>query len=569
MKNSFEIGSLLDDRYKILDVLGIGGMGKVYKALQVNLDRIVAIKVPSRTVINNPEFLARFIREGRTCAKVSHGNIVAIHDVHSTGDRPYIVMEYAHGQPLNHFLREESTTLFVSDLLDIIEQICTGLAAAHAANIVHRDIKPANIVITFDNHAVKIMDFGIARVTDVQSVTTTGSIMGTPYYMAPEQIRGDTVCGATDIYALSCIVYRLFTGFLVFRGEVTNLIYHHTSTPPTPPSKVNPMLPKAIDKVLIRGLEKKIVDRFQSPLEFHRELRKALRPLQSIPYSQVFDAEEAASTEHSSSRIGANDETQTLAPHPAAGPAPQFSEFGAARTMGLQNLQSASDSAMELMEENTDSNPEVIIETTDSPEVEPDPVVSERESFTVPDSVTTDDDIETKMGISAAAKTRTRWAPAITFGFVLALVLVAIVFKAFPPDRTLKVTFEKAPVDGYTEDPLQSEDGGVPVVAQTSVARIGLLGFDQARTWQVGDDLTLICYAQNMADDAMNQTASMVWNLRMLDKGQTVDSRITELPMPRYSYRFDKPGDYKLTIDAAGRSALKFESPLTLEFTVQ
>jgi len=203
----FAPGEILDGRYEIRGAIGAGGMGRVYRAQQLNLDRAVAIKVPSQAVLENPQYLTRFIREAQACAKVAHENIVAIYDV-KEGDSPYIVMEFVNGLPLHRFLKEEHTAVFVQDLLDIISQICEGLAAAHAKGVVHRDIKPGNIVITANTQRVKIMDFGIARVADTPSMTSTGSMMGTPYYMAPEQIRGEPVGPETDIYALACLVYR-------------------------------------------------------------------------------------------------------------------------------------------------------------------------------------------------------------------------------------------------------------------------------------------------------------------------------------------------------------------------
>ncbi|NQU43267.1 protein kinase [bacterium] len=285
--HDFQKDQVLDGRYEILGVLGSGGMGRVYKARQLNLDRVVAIKVPSEAVLHNEEFLARFIREGQTCAQVSDDHIVQIYDVH-TGEHPYLVMEYVDGMPLNQFLRDQHTTLFVSDLLDIIGNVCQGLAAAHARGIIHRDIKPGNIAITRETHRVKVMDFGIARVSDQTSLTTAGSMMGTPYYMAPEQIRGEEVSPATDLYALACVVYHLFTGRLVFEGDVATLIYKHISDEPKPPCEINPMLPPAANTVILRGLQKNPEDRYASTLEFHRELRKALRSISHLPYSQIF-----------------------------------------------------------------------------------------------------------------------------------------------------------------------------------------------------------------------------------------------------------------------------------------
>ena len=280
-------GTILDERYEIQGLLGSGGMGRVYKARQLNLDRDVAIKVPSQAVLENEQYLTRFIREAQACARVAHENIVAIYDV-KEGAEPYIVMEFVNGLPLHRFLKEERTAVFVQDLLDIIRQICEGLAAAHARGVVHRDIKPANVVITNDTQRVKIMDFGIARVADTTSMTGTGSMMGTPYYMAPEQIRGEPVSAATDIYALSCLVYQLFTGRPVFEGEVATLVFLHISQEPVDPCKLNPMLPRETSDTLLRGLRKSPEDRYQTTMEFHRQIRRSLRSVAQLPYTQVF-----------------------------------------------------------------------------------------------------------------------------------------------------------------------------------------------------------------------------------------------------------------------------------------
>jgi serine/threonine-protein kinase len=281
------VGEILDGRYEVLSLLGRGGMGSVYKARQLNLDRIVAIKVPSDRVLANPDFAKRFIREAHLCAKVSHPHIVAIFDVRE-GEQPYIVMEFVDGMPLNQYLHEEATTLFVSDLLEIVGQVCEGLDAAHARHIVHRDIKPANIAVMSGTQQVKIMDFGVARASDAASMTTDGSMLGTPYYMAPEQVQGGEVGPATDLYALAGVVHYLLTGRHVFQGEVATLLYMHVSTPPIAPSRVNPMLPPEVDGVLLRALDKSPQARQSSCQEFWRALCKAMRPVAQLPYSQMF-----------------------------------------------------------------------------------------------------------------------------------------------------------------------------------------------------------------------------------------------------------------------------------------
>lgn len=285
--SDLETGSILDGRYEILGVLGTGGMGCVYKARQLHLDRLVAIKVPSAAIRENMEFLARFIREARACAKIAHDHIVAIYDVHS-GQRPYIVMEYVDGMPLHHYLHEQGSSVFISDLMDILGQVCEGLAEAHAIGVVHRDIKPGNIVITRANLRAKIMDFGIARIEEETGLTVSGSLMGTPYYMSPEQIRGEEVGPASDLYSLAAMVYQLFTGKQVFEGNISSLVYQHVHTLPKAPSILNSALPTTLDVVLLKALSKNPGERYDSTVEFHREMRMALRPVLNLPFSQIF-----------------------------------------------------------------------------------------------------------------------------------------------------------------------------------------------------------------------------------------------------------------------------------------
>ncbi len=284
----FNKGELVDGRYEIQSVLGSGGMGTVYRATQLNLDRTVAIKVPSEKVLENEEFTERFLREAHMCAHVAHPHVVSIFDVHDDPAAPYIVMEYVDGKPLQEFLTEQNTSLFVSDLLDIVGQVCGGLDAAHNKGIIHRDIKPANIVITTQDRQVKLMDFGIARALDQTSITMAGTMMGTPYYMAPEQIQGGELTGGADVYSLGCVVYKLLTGHNVFEGEVATLIYKHVSVEPDSLLKWNPELPEEIDRVVLRALSKKASARYSTCLEFHRELNKALRSIVHLPYTQIF-----------------------------------------------------------------------------------------------------------------------------------------------------------------------------------------------------------------------------------------------------------------------------------------
>ena len=281
------IGEVLDGRYEILSLLGRGGMGSVYKARQLKLDRIVALKIPNAAMLADAGFMRRFEREARTCARFTHDHIVTIHDVMVSPDLAYICMEFVDGQALDDFLAAHARILSVADVTDLIGQICDGLHAAHRLGIVHRDIKPANICVTRDKHRAKIMDFGIARVSEATALTLDGSVLGTPQYMAPEQIRGEAVGPASDIYALTIVIYKIFTLRVVFDGELTQIIFKHVSEPPTPPRRFNRRLPGGFDDCLLKGLAKSPAERYQTTLELFDRLRDATAPIAHLPLADV------------------------------------------------------------------------------------------------------------------------------------------------------------------------------------------------------------------------------------------------------------------------------------------
>jgi serine/threonine-protein kinase len=288
---TIEIGEVLDGRYRVLETLGAGGMGKVFKAKQVKLDRIVALKVPSASVMGDESFLRRFEREAKAVARFHHDNIVMIHDVFvgesERGKLAYISMEYVDGQELDKFVLSHHWDLTIADLLDVVRQCCEGLECAHRKGVIHRDIKPANIYVTRGDRTVKIMDFGIARISDETQLTMTGHVMGTPYYMSPEQIKGLQLGPPSDIYAMSVMIYLLLTMKHVFEGETTTLIYKHINEPPPPPGQINPRVPGAVDQVLLRGLAKEPSERFTKATELAAALDLALASMAATPYHEL------------------------------------------------------------------------------------------------------------------------------------------------------------------------------------------------------------------------------------------------------------------------------------------
>jgi serine/threonine-protein kinase len=271
-------------RYEILEELGRGAMGIVYKGRDPKLNRVTAIKTIRFTDDFDEEQAAKireqFYREAEVVAKLSHPNIVTIYDVGEDLDLSYLAMEYLEGESLETFARKESL-LSIRKSIDVTAQVCDALAYAHNHGIVHRDIKPANIMI-LKNGLVKVTDFGIARAT-ASSKTRTGVIKGTPYYMSPEQISGMKVDGRSDIFSLGIVFYQLLTGELPFGGEnLAAIMYQITTVEPEPPTTHNPKIYKAAVAILNRALEKSLESRYQGAKQMGDHLRLLAQKLDEL-----------------------------------------------------------------------------------------------------------------------------------------------------------------------------------------------------------------------------------------------------------------------------------------------
>jgi tRNA A-37 threonylcarbamoyl transferase component Bud32 len=271
-------------RYEILEELGRGAMGIVYKGRDPKLNRVTAIKTIRFTDDFDEEQAAKireqFYREAEVVAKLSHPNIVTIYDVGEDLDLSYLAMEYLEGESLETFARKDNL-LSIRKGIDVTAQVCDALAYAHAHGIVHRDIKPANIMI-LGNGLVKVTDFGIARAT-ASSKTRTGVIKGTPYYMSPEQISGMKVDGRSDIFSLGIVFYQLLTGELPFGGEnLAAIMYQITTVEPEPPTKHNPKIYKAAVAILNRALEKSLETRYQNAKQMGDHLRLLAQKLDEL-----------------------------------------------------------------------------------------------------------------------------------------------------------------------------------------------------------------------------------------------------------------------------------------------
>ena len=260
------IGKIIS-HYKILEKLGEGGMGVVYKAKDTKLKRTVALKFLPPELTRDAEAKKRFLHEAQAAAALEHPNICAVHEIDEWEEQFFIVMGYVEGQSLKDKIKDER--LKIKEVIEITLQIAEGLQAAHEKGIVHRDVKPANIMITKDGR-VKILDFGLAKLSGLSRVTKAGTTVGTPVYMSPEQTRGETVDHRTDIWSLGVVLYEMLTGQLPFRGEYEQaIIYSILNEEPEPAENI----PFEIEQILQKALQKKPGQRFRTMEDFLSALR--------------------------------------------------------------------------------------------------------------------------------------------------------------------------------------------------------------------------------------------------------------------------------------------------------
>jgi serine/threonine-protein kinase len=254
--------------YEIRELLGAGGIGQVHAAFDMQLEREVAIKSLRPELLNDKSFVDRFHAEAKSLARLDHPNITRLYSLFSENGNLYLVMECVRGETLEYLLKKRGGRLSVRESLAIIAQVADGLGYAHSLGIVHRDIKPANLMITA-NGAVKIMDFGIARVRGSQRLTRDGGIIGTLAYMAPEQLRGEEADGRSDLYSLAIVLYEMLSGSVPFQADTDyELMQAHINTRPPRLSTRMGGLDGRIDASLIRALAKKPEQRFTSVREF-------------------------------------------------------------------------------------------------------------------------------------------------------------------------------------------------------------------------------------------------------------------------------------------------------------
>ena len=298
-------------KYRIIELVGEGAMGVVYRAQDSVLDRPVAIKVMNDSIARQDDLRKRFLHEAQAAGSLQHPNVVCIYDLGEADGHLFIAMEFVHGVDLERLI-ELGEPLSLQARLDIIIDVLTGLAFAHKRGIVHRDIKPANIRVGDDGRA-KIMDFGVAHLAS-SSMTSTGSILGTPTYMAPEQITEGKTSPATDIFAVGGVLYQILTLMKPFDAPtLQNLFYKIITEKPRPVSELMPGLPPALDRIVQKAMAKEPSDRYASALDMANDLTSVRSKLSgpSYPASVSLSASVASAIEQS--RTKSRTRTRNLA----------------------------------------------------------------------------------------------------------------------------------------------------------------------------------------------------------------------------------------------------------------
>ena len=271
---SLSSGSVIS-HYRIIEKIGVGGMGEVYLAEDTQLNRKVALKFLPPDLCEDADCRTRFKREARAAATLNHPNIVTIYEVSDIGGRLFFAMEYVAGKTLREII--EAGNISPQRVIDLAVQICDGLNRAHQAGVIHRDIKPENILIDNDGHP-KIVDFGLAAVQGIKKVTKSGSTMGTVGYMSPEQVRGEAIDQRSDIFSLGIMLYEMITGQPPFKGDyVPAVIYSIQFEEPEPLARFKVGIPENLQQVVDRALEKDVRTRYQSAADMMADLRRLRR----------------------------------------------------------------------------------------------------------------------------------------------------------------------------------------------------------------------------------------------------------------------------------------------------
>jgi len=272
--------------YRIIEMIGQGGMGVVYKGVHLKLEQVVAIKSLTPEFSLDPSMRERFINEAKLLAKISHPNVVNVLNYVEEGGNLFLVMEFMQGETLNNRLQMSGNN---PDAVNACISVLSALDFMHSRGIIHRDIKPANIMFLKDG-SVKVMDFGIAKVAGERGLTRTGMRVGTLWYMSPEQIRGEEATEVSDLYSVGVTLYEMITGKPPFDGDSEYMVMKaHLEEQPVPPWEINENVPKEIGRVVLKALAKDKKDRYQSARDFAMDLRAASgrAPEGAVPFAPL------------------------------------------------------------------------------------------------------------------------------------------------------------------------------------------------------------------------------------------------------------------------------------------
>ena len=285
------VNKTIAGRYQLKRLIGQGGMADVYEAEDLILGRTVAVKIMRSSLTGDPVYVTRFHREASAAAALSHKNIVEIYDVGDEKDDYYIVMEYVPGQTLKELIHKRGALHYV-EAVDIMKQVVSATAKAHAIGIIHRDLKPQNIMVT-DSGVVKIGDFGIASIQSLSQVTQTDTIMGSLHYLAPEIARGEKATAQSDIYALGIVFYELLRGEVPFNGESpVNIALKHMRDEIPSVRAFNPSIPQSVENIIMKATAKNIKDRYLSASDMLDDLNHCLEAEHMNDEKITFDYQE-------------------------------------------------------------------------------------------------------------------------------------------------------------------------------------------------------------------------------------------------------------------------------------
>ena len=269
------ISRVLGSRYEIIEIIGEGGMAKVYKARDNKLNRLVAVKILKKEFANNIDIADKFKREATAVANLSDANIVNILDVGHEEDEniDFIIMEYVNGKTLKELITYNGKLSF-NTTITIGIQIAKALECAHKNNIIHRDVKPQNILVT-ERGEIKVTDFGIAKSTTSSTITNTTTIMGSAHYLSPEQAKGTFIDFRTDLYSLGVVLYEMVTGKLPFDGESpVTVALKHIQEDPKAPKEINPSVPESLNNLILKVMSKEPINRYENAKAMLIDLQK-------------------------------------------------------------------------------------------------------------------------------------------------------------------------------------------------------------------------------------------------------------------------------------------------------